>query len=82
MDKPYTGITETGHGMDKPETQALLGQDTEWTNQTQVALRQDTENEQTRDTSIIEARHRMDKPETQASLGQDTEWTNQRHMQH
>ena len=40
----------TRHIMDKPETQAVLGQD--------------TENGQTRDTGSIETRHRMDKPET------------------
>jgi hypothetical protein len=42
----------------------------EWTNQRhRQALRQSTENEQTRDTSIIEIIHRMDKPKTQAFLG-------------
>jgi hypothetical protein len=48
--------------MDKAETQALLKPDTEWKNQRhRQALRQGTENEQTRDTSINETRHRMDK---------------------
>jgi hypothetical protein len=46
--------------MDKPETHAVL--------------RQDTENGQTRDTGSIETRHIMDKPETRAVLRQDTEW--------
>ena len=69
--------------MDKADTEALLRPDTEWTNQRhRQALRQGTENEQTRDTSIIEKRHRMDKPKTHALLGQDTEWTNQRRMQY
>ena len=39
--------------MDKPETQAVLRQDTEWT---------------TRDTGSIETRHKMDKSEKQAVL--------------
>jgi hypothetical protein len=57
--------------MDKAETQLFLRPDTEWTNQRlRQALRQGTENEQARYTSIIETRHRIDKP------------TNQRHVQH
>ena len=69
--------------MDKADTQALLRPVTEWTNQRhRQALRQDTENEQTRNTNIIETRHRMEKPETHEVLRPDRKWTNQRHMQH
>jgi hypothetical protein len=38
-----TGSIETKHIMDKPETQAVLEQDTKWTNQTEAVLRKDTE---------------------------------------
>jgi ketosteroid isomerase-like protein len=66
--------------MDKPETEAVLRQDTEWTSQRH---RQYWEhNGQARDTGGIGTRQRMDKPETQAVLKQDTEWTNQRHRQY
>ena len=33
MDKPVTSSIEIGHIMDKPETQAALTKDREWTNQ-------------------------------------------------
>ena len=42
-----TGSLETIQRLDKPETYAVLRQDSELTNQTQAALRQDTENGQT-----------------------------------
>ena len=64
--------------MDKPETQAVLGQETEWTNQRHRQYSDKTSNGQTRDTGIIDKRDRMDKPETQPVLRQDTEWTNQK----
>ena len=67
--------------MDKPETQAAFGQDTEWTNQRHRQNWDETHNGQTRVTSSIEIRHRMDKPETQAALKQDRERTNQRTRQ-
>ena len=91
-----TSSIDIRHIMDKPETQAFLGQDTEWTNQTYAALRHGTEwtnqrhrqhwvktqNGQTRDTCSIKTSHKMDKPETQAVLRQDTEWTSQRQRQY
>ena len=56
--------------MDKAETYAVLKPDTEWTNQRhRLALRQGTENEQTRDTSIIETIHKMDKTRETGVLG-------------
>jgi hypothetical protein len=58
--------------MDKPETQAALRKDREWTNQRQRQYWDKTQNGQSRDTGSIETRHRMDKPETQAVLRQDT----------
>ena len=79
---------KTSHKMDKPETEAVLSQHTEWTSQpeTEAVLRQDTEwtnqrhrqywdktqNGQTRETGSIETRHKMDKQETEAVLKQDT----------
>jgi hypothetical protein len=68
--------------MDKPETEAVLRQDTEWTSQRNRQYWDKTQNRQTRDRGSIETKHIMDKPETQAVLGQATEWTNQRHRQH
>jgi ketosteroid isomerase-like protein len=68
--------------MDKSKTNAVLRQDTEWTNQKLRQYWDKTQNGQTRDRGSIETRHKMDKPETQATLGQDTEWTNQRYMQY
>jgi ketosteroid isomerase-like protein len=58
--------------MDKPETQAVLRQDTEWTNQKHRQYWDKTQNGQVRERGSIETRHRMDKPEKQAALGQDT----------
>jgi hypothetical protein len=42
MGRPVTRNIEIRHRMDKPETQAALKQDREWTNQTQAVLREDT----------------------------------------
>jgi hypothetical protein len=58
--------------MNKPEIQALLRQETEWTNQRHRRFWDKTHNGKTRDTCSIEARHIMDKPETHAVLRQDT----------
>jgi ketosteroid isomerase-like protein len=58
--------------MDKPETQAVLRQDTEWTNQKHRQYWDKTQNGQVRERGSIETRQRMDKPEKQAALGQDT----------
>ena len=58
--------------MDKPETQAVLGQDTEWTNQIHRQYCDKIQNGQTRDTGSIGTRHRMDKPESHAVLRHDT----------
>jgi ketosteroid isomerase-like protein len=58
--------------MDKPETQAVLRQDTEWTNQKHRQYWDKTQNGQVRERGSIETRYRMDKPEKQAALGQDT----------
>jgi hypothetical protein len=66
--------------MEKPETEAALKQDREWTNQRHRQLWNKTENGQTRDTGSIERRHIMDKPVTLTELRQDTKGTNQRHM--
>ena len=55
--------------MDKPETQAVLKQDTEWTNQRNRQYWDKTHNGQIRDRGSIETRHGMDKPVTQAALG-------------
>ena len=57
MGRPVTRSIGIRHRMDKPETQASLKQDREWTNHRH---RQH------------EKRQRMDKPETQAILRQDT----------
>ena len=59
--------------MDKPETQAVLGQDTKWTSQRQ---------RKHRDTCNIKTSHKMDKPETEAVLSQHTEWTSMRQRQY
>jgi hypothetical protein len=73
--------------MNKPETQAILRQDTEWTNQRHRQHWEKTQNGKTKNTSSIGTRHimgkrvtssigirhRMDKPETQAALKQDRE---------
>jgi ketosteroid isomerase-like protein len=67
---------KTRNKMDKPETEAVLRQDVEWTNQRHRQYWDKTHNGQTRDTGNIETICRMDKPETQAVLRQDTEWTN------
>jgi hypothetical protein len=58
--------------MDKPETQAVLRQDTEWTNQKHRQYWDKTQNGQVRERGSIDTRHRMDKPKKQAALGQDT----------
>jgi ketosteroid isomerase-like protein len=58
--------------MDKPETQAVLRQDTEWTNQKHRQYWDKTQNGQAGDRGSIEPTHRMDKPETEAALKQDT----------
>jgi hypothetical protein len=68
--------------MDKPETQAALEQDTEWTNQRHMQYSDEKQNGQTRVTSSIEIRHMMDKLQTQATLRKDREWKNQRHRQY
>jgi hypothetical protein len=59
--------------MDKPETHAVLRQDTEWTNQKHRQYWDDTQNGQTRETGSIGTRYIMEKPEILAVLGQDTE---------
>jgi hypothetical protein len=73
--------------MYKPETQAVLGRDTEWADQSHKKHWDKTQNGQTRDTGSfetrqriekpdtgsIERRHIMDKPVTQAALRQDSE---------
>ena len=51
--------------MVKPETHAVLRQDTYWTNQRHRQYWEKTHNEHTRTTSIIGTRYIMDKPETQ-----------------
>jgi ketosteroid isomerase-like protein len=58
--------------MDKPETQALLGRDTEWADISHKKHWDKTPNGQTRDTGSFETRKRVDKPETQAVLREDT----------
>jgi hypothetical protein len=68
--------------MEKLVTQAVLRQDTKWTNKKHRQYWEKTQNGQFQDRGSIETRHRMDKPETQEALGQDTEWTNQRHRQY
>jgi hypothetical protein len=65
--------------MDKPETQAVLKEDTKGTNQRHMRYWDRTHNGLIRCTCSIETRLRIDKPETHAALKQDTEWTNQRH---
>jgi hypothetical protein len=82
MDKPDRGSIEKRHRMDKPVIQAVLRQDTNWTNQRHRQYWDETHNGQTRVTSSIGIRQRMDKSETQAALKQDREWTNQRHRQY
>ena len=68
--------------MDKPETKAVLRQETEWTSQRHRQYLDKTQNGQTRDRGSIETRHIMATPETQVVLRQDTDWTNQRHRQY
>jgi hypothetical protein len=72
--------------MDKPEIQAVLRQDTKWTNRRYRQYWDKTQNGQTRETDSIGTRHRMAKPDRgsikkrnrmdkqvmQAVLGQDT----------
>jgi hypothetical protein len=58
--------------MDKPETQTVLGLDTEWADQSHKKHWDKTQNRQTRDTGSIDRRHKMDKPVTQAVMRQDT----------
>jgi hypothetical protein len=76
------GSIETRHIMDKPETQAVLGQDREWTNQRHRQYWNKIQNGQTRDTGSIETRHKMDKPKKQAVLRQGTKWADQSHKNH
>jgi hypothetical protein len=42
MGRPVTRSIGRRHRIDKPETQAALKQDREWTNLTQAVLREDT----------------------------------------
>jgi hypothetical protein len=42
MGRPVTRSIGIRHRMDKPETQAALKQDREWTNQTQTIMRKGT----------------------------------------
>jgi hypothetical protein len=55
--------------MEKPVTQTVLRQDTEWTNQRHKRHWDKTQNGQTRDTGSIGTRHRMGRPESQEALG-------------
>jgi hypothetical protein len=55
-----TDSIKTRHIMDKPETHAVLRQDTERTNQRHIQDWDKTQNGQTRDTGSIETRHRME----------------------
>ena len=72
MDQPDRGSIEKKHRMDKPVIQAVLRQDTKWTNRRHRQYWDKTQNGKTRDTGSIGTRHRIDKPETQAVLGRDT----------
>jgi hypothetical protein len=56
--------------MDKPETQATLKQDREWTNQRHRQYLEKTHNGLIRGTCSIETILRIDKPETQVVLSQ------------
>jgi hypothetical protein len=55
--------------MDKPETQTVLGLDTEWADQSYKKHWDKTQNRQSRDTGSIETGHIMNKLETHAVLG-------------
>ena len=55
--------------MDKRETQAVLGRDIEWADQSHKKHWDKTHNGQARDTGSIGTRHRMDRPESQEALG-------------
>ena len=57
--------------MNKPETQAVVRQDTKWTNQRHMRHWDRAHNGLIRGTFSIETRLRIDKPETQVVLRQD-----------
>jgi hypothetical protein len=64
--------------MDKTETLAVLGRDTD--GQTKVTSSIDIRHIMDKpDTCSIETWHRMDKEETHAILRQDRKWTHQRY---